>query len=164
MDNRLHQDNTGNRFWFRRVRVYQKRTELCVTTYIRRCIPSHIAVATTEWLPSRSGACSIYSPVINYLLSFAISMTGDMMEESFFIEWLLEISPHFISWPLKWNGVFVSVYSRLGLQTIFGLAILDMPSYPSTHRQRLNLWQQFLLRFSPDILLVITIWLLAKRH
>ena len=70
MDNRLHQGKTDNRFWFRRVRGYQKRTELCVMTYPPQFTSSHIPVTTTEWIPSKLGAYYIYLPVINYLPSF----------------------------------------------------------------------------------------------
>ena len=67
MDSRLHQDNADNRFLFRRARVYRKRAGLCVTACIRRRISSHIAVAITEWLPSKSEVLSSpfsHTPVI----------------------------------------------------------------------------------------------------
>ena len=70
MDSRHRQDNTDNRFLFRRVGIYGKRTELCVTTCIRRRTSSHIADAITEWLPLKLGlrygmdVRQFYSPVI----------------------------------------------------------------------------------------------------
>ena len=64
MDSRHHQGKTDNRFLSRHVKTYQKWTELCVTTYLRRCTFSHTAVAITEWQPLKLGARYVYSPEI----------------------------------------------------------------------------------------------------
>jgi len=87
MDSRHHQGRTDNRFRFRYVRTCQKRTELCVTTFLRRGTFSRIADAITEWLSLKSEVRYFsHTPVIPTVLPFEIGMVCDMMGESFFIE------------------------------------------------------------------------------
>ena len=74
MDSRRHQDNTDNRFLFRRVRTRGKRTELGITTYLRRCTSSHTADAITGCLSLKSGVRYVYSPAISAIL-FEVLLT-----------------------------------------------------------------------------------------
>jgi hypothetical protein len=111
MDSHHHQGKTDNRFWFRCVRGYQKRTELCATTYLRQCTFSHIADAITEWLSSKSGVAPVYSftflplpsewlVVLWYRSHFFIFMIFIFMTP--FLQ-----TPHFISPQVKWGFLLV---------------------------------------------------------